>query len=331
MKQLSTIQIKLLEALADGLCHNGNALGAQLGVSRTAVWKQIKQLINLGLPIIRLPKIGYRLPRPMTLLNEQTIKQHLLNFGYTEPMNVHLFASLDSTNRLLKDIPISSTTDVCCAETQTQGRGRFGRHWHSPFGENIYCSSRWHFNCDLSRLSGLSLVVSLAVVATLNTFYDHGDIYIKWPNDLLWQGKKLCGSLIEMFAESNGGVDVIIGIGLNVNSATNEHHLPDTLWCSLYEITGKQFDRNAIIASLMLHLGRYLGLFMEQGFIAFIQTWQQFDYLHGQLINVSQLSGQLSGMAAGVNEAGQLILIDKAGTIHHLSAGDTSLKPLNCS
>ncbi len=160
------------------------------------------------------------------------IQQQLSTTPFNKPINIHVLDTVDSTNRFLKDLPASDDIDVCCAETQTQGRGRFGRSWHSPYGENIYCSIRWRFDCDFSKLSGSSLVVSLAVLAALKDISP--EIRIKWPNDLLWHGKKLCGSLIEVVGQS----DVVIGIGINVNAIPN-----DQSWCSLYEITGQHDDR----------------------------------------------------------------------------------------
>ncbi len=343
MKKFSATQIKLLTCLADGLCHNGNDLGVILNMSRTAVWKRITQLIDLGLPIRRIPQRGYCLTMPITLLDAHVIRQQLEINQFNKPIDFHLFASLDSTNRLLKELPRNTAIDICCAEMQTEGRGRFGRHWYSPFSENIYCSSRWHFDCDLSRLSGLSLVVSLAILATLENFGISEHIRVKWPNDILWYNKKLCGSLIEVMAESNGSAEVIIGIGLNVNSTTTGHeshgdpfsdtlktdentsNRPDKPWCSLYDIIGTYTDRNLLIARLIIQLNQFLEKFMLQGFAAFMTKWHSIDYLQGHMITVSSFTGPLRGKANGVNETGQLILIDEDGNTHYLSSGDTSL------
>lgn len=336
MKKFNLIDIKLLTCLADGRCHSGNDLGLLLNMSRTAIWKHITQLIDLGLPILRIPRRGYQLASSVTLLDKLAILHELELAGFTKPIDLHLFLSIDSTNRLLKDLPQSKNIDVCCAEMQTKGRGRFGRQWYSPFGDHIYFSSRWHFNCDLSRLSGLSLVVSLAIMATLDDFGLKNKTSVKWPNDILWGHKKLCGSLIEVMAESNGGGDVVIGIGLNVNSKTPEPNSatseinpinppPDRPWCSLYDITGAHTDRNLVIARLIIHLNNFLDEFMMKGFAAFITKWNLVDGLKGHMITVSHHTGSIQGKANGVNESGQLILIDDMGTTHYLSSGDTSL------
>lgn len=324
MNQFSSVQTQLLSYLADGLCHSGSSLGEQLGISRTAVWKQIKQLTLLGVPIHRLPQQGYQLAAGFKLLSSESINNHLKQRGFNTAVDLHVFTTIDSTNNYLKNCQKSSQTIICTAEKQTHGRGRFGRQWVSPFGENIYLSSRWHLNCCLSKLSGLSLIVSLAIHDCLlkNSVED---IWVKWPNDLMWNHKKLCGVLIEVIAETNGNVQVIIGVGLNVNSIPQDNPLIDKPWCSLFQITGHYFDRNVLIADLLFSLNHYLQKFMESDFSAFQNQWQKIDYLAGHLISVSHLNGEKKGYAKGVSGGGHLCLIDDQGVTHELASGDTSL------
>ncbi|KGP63622.1 biotin synthase [Legionella norrlandica] len=326
MFQLNDSQKTLMRLLSDGACHSGSELGKTLHISRTAVWKQINQLNELGIPINRIPQQGYQLSNPLILLDSSDLTNQIKANGFQHPFQLHLFTSIDSTNRYLKDLPPSPYVEICCAEIQMQGKGRFGRQWYSPFGENIYCSTRWSFNCDLSRLSGLSLISSLAIVAFLKTLNHTKDIKVKWPNDIIWEHKKLCGSLIEIVAESNGSSQVIIGIGLNVNSDTENNPLPDKPWCSLYEIFHKQFNRNHLIANLITHLETYLNKFTSTDFNFFMNEWNATDYLAGQYITVNQSSGSISGIACGVDHSGQLILKDENGVQHFLSSGDTSLQ-----
>lgn len=259
------------------------------------------------------------------LLNEQEIKKHLIRKNLSIPFALHLYTNIDSTNRFLKDLPKKNQLDICCAEHQTQGRGRFGREWHSPLGENIYCSSRWSLPYNLKQLSGLSLVTSLAILATLNKLQIGSNIKIKWPNDLYWNDKKLSGSLIEILPEFQGTTQVIIGIGLNVNSDTFNTFLPDKPWCSLYEITQHYFDRNLIIAELMSTLDHYLNKLINNDLTIFMDEWNRVDYLAGKHIQINQASRKLSGKACGINFMGQLILEDAFGAQHILSSGDTSL------
>lgn len=325
MIQFTSSQFTLLQMLGDGACHSGNLLGQALGISRSAIWKHMNQLIDLGIPIQRIPQQGYKLPNPMIFLDEPLLTSALQKKGLSLPFNIQLFASVDSTNRYLKDKPASPSLDICCAEIQTQGRGRFGRYWHSPFGENIYCSSRWSLGCDLSRLSGLSLITSLAVLKTINDFNPSPDIQIKWPNDILWGNKKLCGSLIEIIAESNSHAQVIIGVGLNVNTDTKNHPLPDKPWCSLYEISQQRYNRNDLIAQLIINLERYILRFLNTDLNEFTAEWSQHDYLAGKFVTVAQSLTTISGIARGISSTGLLIIEDEQGEIHYLSSGDTSL------
>lgn len=327
MKQFNEAHLKIINHLSDGSCQSGTHLGQLLGLSRTAIWKQIKQLIELGVPIQRLPQKGYQLPNPISLLNENAIRQQLNDEALNKQLNIHLFASLDSTNRYLKNLPIKTgKVEVCCAELQTKGRGRFDRLWYSPFGENLYCSSRWPFDCDLSRLSGLSLVVSLAIREAIKAFVTVRDVCVKWPNDLMHHDRKLCGTLIEIQGESHGQCEIIIGIGLNVNSLTHLHPKLDTPWCSLREISGNGIDRNHLVANLILTLNDYLDRFMKYGLVEFKKEWADVDYLYHKIITVSHPSGGISGRACGINDSGQLCLENDEGMKYYLSTGDTSLK-----
>lgn len=257
----------------------------------------------------------------MIPLEESTIRNHLNTLSFLNPITIHTLQSIDSTNRFLKDLPQSHTVDLCCAETQTQGRGRLGRAWHSPFAENIYCSIRLPFTTILSALSGLSLVVGISIIAALNELGVNDTIQIKWPNDILWKSCKLCGNLIEITADSR----VIIGIGLNVNSITKDHPLSDKPWCSLYDITHQTWDRNLIIAHLLCQLDKHIQQLIRNGLNFFLPTWQRLDYLQGQTIVVSHQSQTITGLACGIDTTGRLLLKDFQGVIQHLSAGDTTL------
>lgn len=325
MKQLSTTQLQLLDFLADGQCYSGNSLGDRLTMTRSAVWKHIEQLRDWGIAIHRIAGQGYQLAAPLILLNEQKIRNALAKTPFNKALQLHLSTEINSTNLKLKELIPTTALAVCCAEKQTQGRGRFGRHWVSPFGENIYFSAGWQWQGCLSRLSGLSLVVSLAVLACLKDQGIEHDILVKWPNDVLWQQKKLAGILVEINAESHGNAQIIIGIGINVNTDTQKQQLPDKPWCSLYEITGHYFDRNHLIASLIYRLDDYMNQFFLQGFAGFHHHWQAVDFLKEKFITLAQINHSLSGKACGVNKQGQLQVIDNHGNLHAISSGEASL------
>jgi len=264
-------------------------------------------------------------------LNEQAIRSALTQ-TLNQRLHLHIFESINSTNRFLKTHPRTPGLTLCAAETQTDGRGRFARPWHSPFGENLYCSLAWRFEGDVSRLSGLSLVVSLAVhtaIQALAVTDPCKHIAIKWPNDLLWQDRKLAGILIEMTAETNNSTEVIIGIGLNVNAIPEENTPIEKPWCALRDILGKSIDRNKLLARLIIQLDQDLQKFSNLGFQAYQKQWHTLDYLYDRTITLTKPNETLTGRALGVDNAGHLLLIDKQGVTHTLSAGDTSLAQEN--
>jgi BirA family biotin operon repressor/biotin-[acetyl-CoA-carboxylase] ligase len=262
------------------------------------------------------------------LLNESLIFQHLLAGGFHDPVSLHVLASVDSTNQYLKDLPISPEITLCCAETQTKGRGRMQRAWFSPHAENIYCSIRWPFPSTTPALSTLSLIVSLAVLRALQTLQMATGIAIKWPNDLLWQDKKLCGILLESTQQTNNSLKIVVGIGLNVNSNSQQHTgntAPNQPWCSLYDITQKIHDRNALIAQLLIHTHRYITQFKATGFAPFLPLWQAADYLYQKQITISHANQTFQGTAQGVTPQGELIVMDHKHHSHHFTCGEASV------
>ena len=158
------------------------------------------------------------------------------------------------------------------------------------------------------------------MLAALKEFGIHDEIRIKWPNDIYWRNKKLCGTLIEMTPS-----DIIVGIGLNVNSLASKDAPPKESWCSLREIREEGIDRNLLIASIINKLDIFLTEFLLHGLAAFFDRWNEVDYLQGKWIQVSSINGRIEGTAQGIDSKGQLVVRDQAGITHYLSAGDASL------
>ncbi len=325
MKSLNNTQKKILAILADGKAYSGTLLGQKLGISRTAIWKQVNQLIESHIPISSSHTKGYQLDQPITMISEACIKANLNNPDFWKHIDFHPVTQVDSTSRFLKNLKPSKKISVCVADMQTEGRGRFNRRWYSPFAKNIYISLRWPFDFDLSSLAGLSLVVSLATRAALKQYLPDKRILVKWPNDLLVNDKKLCGTLIELQGESHHTCEAILGIGINVNSLHSETPDFERGWTSLLQEKNTHFDRNQIIATLLETLHSYLATFTTKGLTHFMAEWQEGDYLLGQSITVTRFSEKLFGKANGINEKGQLRLIDNEGTQLLLSSGETTI------
>lgn len=318
---------KLITLLSDGSFHSGAALGTALGLTRSAIWKLIQQFPAWDIPIESVTGKGYRIPSGLSLLNKDTIQNYLSAANQIIP--IEIWDSLPSTNDYLMQQLSDKTkrTPRCClAERQTRGKGRRGRHWVSPFARNIHLSLLWHFPCDVSELSTISLVAAIAIVRTLQSLGITQTLGLKWPNDVLWQGKKLAGVLIELSGETYDISAAVIGIGLNVDMPNASAQKITQAWTDLSEITEKnQLDRNQIAGRLLNELVNSLKLFQEQGFIPFRETWQSLDLTLNKSISIITPTQILQGIGRGINEQGHIRLELENGDIKAFSSGEVSV------
>lgn len=334
MKKISPSLQKMLPILNDGQCHSGPSLSAQLGISRNAIWKHMQQLVTWEIPIQSTHQ-GYTLLQPLILLDEEALR---LAGQLPASIPLSILATTTSTNDVLRLHPKPVDFECCLAEYQSQGRGRFGRSWTSPFASNIILSAKWRLHHDLSKLGGLSLVIGLSILKSLQSL-GIDKLKMKWPNDILHENRKLAGILVEIQAEIHGQLNIVIGIGLNVNFPSQPSFLttptasspaldPKTREItSLQAILGSYQNRNAIAGPLIQNLYSQLKIFQKEGFSAFHSAWQKADALENQPIAL--LNGQelTQGIARGINEEGNLLLENEAGQIHAYSAGEVTLHP----
>ncbi|MGB1091882.1 MAG: biotin--[acetyl-CoA-carboxylase] ligase, partial [Oceanobacter sp.] len=201
---------QILTLLADGRFHSGDDLGAELGVSRAAVWKHIKKLEELDVPISSVKGKGYRLHDDIELLDPDVIRAQLSH----RLDRLDTLLTVDSTNTYLLEQAADHMGKrfAALAEMQTGGRGRRGRHWVSPFGKNIYLSLLVTLPGEVGQQFGLSLVTAIAVEQALTKQGIDG-ISLKWPNDVYLNGRKLAGILLEARQSQPGFCQVVIGIG----------------------------------------------------------------------------------------------------------------------
>jgi BirA family biotin operon repressor/biotin-[acetyl-CoA-carboxylase] ligase len=321
MKKLSQGLIKLVNLLNDLEYHDGTTLGEALQITRSAVWKTIKKLENYGVQLTSIKGKGYALAEPLLLLDKRFINQHVSN----KDLPIEIFETIDSTNSYLKNFYSSTKPRICLAEQQTKGRGRLQRDWHSPFGQNIYFSCLYPFQRDISELAGLSLVVSLAIVKALTMYQFPQPVLVKWPNDVVYQNKKLAGCLLEIQAETNDLCSVIIGIGLNVNMLENKDQSITQPWISLRKILNNPLDRNPLCVVLINTLLSYLQQFAAKGLPSFIEEWQQRDSLANKDIHLKHIQHKIGGRVTGINQHGHLVLKLPDGTVRTFSSGDTSV------
>ena len=323
MKKISPNLMKVTKLLSDLEFHDGTSLGDYLNITRTAVWKVIKKLEAYQVPLTSTKGKGYQFHEPLILLEKLRIKKLLK----TKSMQLEVYEEVDSTNDQVKKIydPKKKIT-VCLAETQTQGRGRFQRHWHSPFAQNIYISLLYPFNKDISELAGLSLIVGLAICKTLESCCNLSKpLLVKWPNDVMYDNQKLAGSLIEVQAQTNDTCQVIIGIGLNVNMQLDPDKKIKQTWTSLKESTNQFYDRNILTASLIEHVTDYLDQFAQLGLKSFLNEWRTRDYLFNKPVHLKSHHEELRGIGQGISEHGHLLIKLNDNSLRSFSAGDTTL------
>ncbi|MDX1497542.1 MAG: bifunctional biotin--[acetyl-CoA-carboxylase] ligase/biotin operon repressor BirA [Salinisphaeraceae bacterium] len=321
---------RLIHQLADGQWHSGQALAELLEVSRAAVWKRLQALEALGLELESRHGKGYRLTAPIELLDESAIRQAMLAEQNQQLNLLKVFSSLDSTNAWL--MTQTDAPAVAMAEHQTAGRGRRGRAWCSPFGANLYFSLAWRFETLPPQLPALSLAVGVVLAETLKDFGATG-VGLKWPNDLLWQGRKLAGILIEHQGEAAGPCRVVVGVGLNLAMSKGQGESITQDWVGLYELLGQsqssalspEPSRNQLAGQLLSRLMQALQQFSQHGFAPFQPRWSVLDVSRDQKVRIEQPGGNIEGVAEGVDRDGAL-LIRVRGERQRFFSGEVSLR-----
>ena len=319
---------QLLALLADGKFHSGAQLGRQLGVSRTIVWSELGVLKKLGVDIFSVRGKGYRLAEPLQLLDQSLINRMLADHTREQLHTIQVVPEIHSTNAYLMEY-VQKHNDlrpsVLIAEHQTKGRGRRGKTWVSPPGQNIYLSILWPFAGGVGALEGLSLVIGIAKARALQKLGFTG-VGIKWPNDLYWQQRKLGGILLELTGEAVGPCAVVMGVGLNVNMQSDAAKAVDQPWVSLRDIQRNHvLDRNPIVAILIDELVSALKTYEKQGFAPFQQSWQTYDLTFKRPINVHMENHTVQGYGAGIDKRGAL-LVNTAEGQQTLFSGEVSIR-----
>ncbi len=320
----------LLDYLSDGQFHSGEDLAVELGITRTAIWKKIQKL-NAILPvkIISVHSKGYKIKNPLTVLNKNRILDYLPAEFHSQLNQLEVLLECTSTNQYLLECLEQNQlkNGVVLAETQTQGRGRRGRYWVSPFGSNIYMSLSWQMGISIAEMAGLSLVVAISVAKALQKF-GIDDVMLKWPNDVYVDGRKLAGILLELRGESNSPCSAIIGIGVNVNMPEDMADKIDQPWIDMQQLLKKQVNRNKVAAMILNELIPRLQQFNKTGFSGFMNEWEQLDFLAGKVINIEGHMQLSEGVASGVDKQGAL-LVEYKGQVQALYSGEISIRPKN--
>lgn len=305
---------QLLATLASGETLSGSRLATEAGVTRAAIWKQIEALRHRGVPVESAGAAGYRLPWPVQMLDEQAIHAALPAEVARRLGTLEIAWELDSTSSELQRRAASAADfSIVMAETQTAGRGRRGRSWLSPPGLNIYLSCLKRFEAGFASLSGLSLATGVIVLRALHALGIRGPC-LKWPNDILADGGKLAGILVELSGEYQGPCAAVIGVGLNLRLTDPLREQAGQPTCDLAALAdGTPPDRNHTAAALIASLVEGLAQFERHGFAAFVEDYAEHDALRGVPLRVSSAAGDLDGIGAGIDTRGALQLQTASG------------------
>jgi BirA family biotin operon repressor/biotin-[acetyl-CoA-carboxylase] ligase len=315
----------ILTLLSDGHFHSGETIAQQIGLSRTAVAGHITQLSDWGLDVFKVKGKGYRLDRGFSLLNAEKIKKLLKqpSLGVTQVESVLPSTNTELKKRITTNAYNMADGDVVLAEIQTDGRGRHGRQWLAPVGGSLTMSMYWSFPDGYQSMSGLSLLVGLAVCEALKQF-NVNEAQLKWPNDVYLRGKKLAGILIEVEGQIGATAHSVIGIGLNVCVPGDEYDVGQP-HSDLTSFLGETPDRNALAAAIIDQLRIMLPKFSQYGFGSYVAVWESLDLFADKKVVIQMGNKRFVGIERGVDASGAL-LIETVDGITRFHGGEVSLR-----
>ncbi|UXZ53746.1 biotin--[acetyl-CoA-carboxylase] ligase [Halomonas sp. 7T] len=319
----------LMRLLSDGEVHSGEQLGEALGVSRAAVWKQLKKLDALGVELVAVKGRGYRLAHSLEPLDGANIVERLPANARHLLTRLFIEDQLPSSNEYVRErfAQGAGHGEVCFAELQTAGRGRRGRVWSTPWGQSLMLSLGWRFDSGINALEGLSLAVGVVVAQVLEQYGVSPKL--KWPNDILLAENndelgKLAGILIEVTGDAAGPCEVVIGMGMNLS-------LPDSLRATIDQPVAALFDmkaglsRNQLAADMVSGLLDMLAGFENEGFAPWRDAWNRRHAYAGLPIRIIQGERSSDAVAGEVDESGNLWVTENDHS-RRLSGGEISVR-----
>lgn len=316
----------ILAALRSGEEYvSGQQLCEKFQVSRTAVWKRIKQLQEEGYEIEAVSNRGYRIISSPDILSAAEIESALATRWIGK--KVLAFPTIDSTNTLCKKKGEEGEAEglLVVADEQTGGKGRRGRSWNTPPGSAIAMSLLLRPQVRPERIAMVTLVAGMALAKVCRELY-HLDAEIKWPNDVVIGGKKLSGTLTEMSAQMSMVNYIVVGTGINVNMDSFPEELSRTA-TSLYLETGKKQSRAQLLAALLHAFEEYYERFLQTEDLSLLrEEYNDMLVSTGKTVRVLDPAGEYEGRARGINELGELLVEMKDGTIKNVYAGEVSVR-----
>jgi BirA family biotin operon repressor/biotin-[acetyl-CoA-carboxylase] ligase len=319
----------LIRLLSDGEFHSGEQLGERLGVSRAAVWKQLRKLEALGIAMEAVKGQGYRLAEPLELLDGGRIVAGLSREARSYLSRLFVEETLPSSNAFMRERfeQGAGHAEVCLVEQQTAGRGRRGRAWNTPWGQSLMLSLGWRVESGVASLEGLSLAVGVALAQVLE---GHGvEPRLKWPNDVLLELPegglgKLAGILVEVSGDAAGPCEVVIGMGINVGLPPGFRKGLDQPAAAVHD-QAPGLSRNDLAVELIEALMPLVAHFEEQGFAAWQEAWNARHAFAGYDVDILRGERREPAVAEGVDATGNL-LVRREGCRERLAGGEISLR-----
>lgn len=265
-------------------------------------------------------------PAGVHLLSAERIRGCADELG-SSVADIEVLPLIGSTNAYVQAAMVSPGRGslAVLAEAQFAGRGRRGKVWQSPFGANLYLSFGWRFSEGVAAVAGLSLAVGVAVAELLSSEFGI-EVDLKWPNDVLYQSKKLAGILIETSLSADGSCAAVVGMGLNVGMTNSAATQIDQPWIDLATVTGSAIDRDALAGKIIFSLEQLLSSYAAEGFQHWRERWRVRDAFRGRNIVITGAQ-TLTGEAAGVDEQGALLVATESGIVR-IYGGEVSVRRL---
>ncbi len=301
---------------------SGQALSKELGFSRANVWKYIKKLRDDGYMIEASPRLGYTLkssPDRM-LAHEISLGSGTRVFG-KKP--IYYYDEITSTNARAYELAEEGAAEgtIVIAESQTGGKGRMGRKWDSPKGGGIYMSLILRPDVGTDEIPTITLIAASAVVKAIKKECAL-EPAVKWPNDVMLSGKKVCGILTEIKAQPDSVDFLVVGMGINVNTPLSKLPPEGT---SLAEEGSSALDRTAFLGTLLEEFEKDYVKFKNGGFAALHAECKKLSLVLGKRVNIVVHHRPLSGKAVDIDEKGALIVLTDDGSLKRVFSGDVTL------
>lgn len=303
---------------------SGQEICEKLGVSRTAVWKVIRQLQEEGYQVEAVRSKGYHiLDEPDVITAEEV--ESLMETEWAGKSVVY-YPETDSTNLRIRHLGDEGAPHgtLAVADRQTAGRGRRGRTWESPGGSCIYMSVLLRPDLIPEKAPVITLVMACSVAEGIMDCADV-NLQIKWPNDIIAGGKKLAGILTEMSSQVDYINHVTVGVGINVNIQSFPEEIQTAT--SLFSETGKRVKRAPVIAAVMKHFEEDYKIFMQtEDMSGLMEKYSSLLVNRGREVRILEKGAEHKGFAEGINRKGELIVRREDGTVENICAGEVSVR-----